>query len=262
MKLQGTAWLVFLVIVVLSAGLLLGCSNGSTGGDGGGGGGGGGGGSSGGGGGSGDDDDGGGGDPPVNFTDTVNANKIFGASLPYLTAATDTSTGANVIALMEERFVNAYTINDGEKFYSIMDGLSDTVNGITFKYDNIYGADPMVSFLIDVNNLRIFGSSTGGNAVTKTITFDVAVIHKTTGKGWLIENQTRSFIWYTGNSITREEVSSIALSAVNDWTEYNVYIIVRQTSTRSSFGDFNSCLTNNLCTRNVIQVYPRPYTLP
>ena len=206
----------------------------------------------------------------LDFTQTANATKIFGASLPHLTSAPTTFpiSGANVITLMNERFRNANT----SLFYPIIDASADStsVPGVSFRHERVYGADPMIAFLMDGNRMRIFGGSTGQAGTEKKITFDVSVINGN-GMGWLKEGENRGFVY--PHLSDRVETASISISSLTNGKlsnvselsagNYRVYVIVRST-TGVAVTDFNtsaSTIGNYLCTRNVIRVYPDPYSL-
>jgi hypothetical protein len=179
-------------------------------------------------------------------------------------------TGNDVLALMNERFQRANTPYIRTVFYPIMDAPIDStsVPGVSFRYERIYGEDPVIAFFMDGSRMRIFGGSTGPFSIEKKITFDVAVINDN-GNGWLTEGHNRSF-WYAG-TIEPKETDSISISDLTggnlstvselDTGNYMVYVIVRGTSSRSSYGDFNTYETDHLSSRNVIQVYPTPYTI-
>jgi len=255
MKLQGTVWLVFLVVVVLSAGLLLGCSNGSTGGDGGGGGGGGGGGSSGGGGGSGDDDDNGSGEPQV-----LTASKL----------GLTNETGTAIVTAMNTRWTNAQGLPGYTTFYPISSSLgNETVAGESLPYTNIYGQSPVMVFLLKGSSFYFWGMyDTGGLGTTVSISFDIAIIRNSDGKGWLkqkangdpfhIETYQMNSVGSTKSFSFSELIGTTSITA-SDFNGlnpvYSFYIIVRETSLlKSTFGDFNQVNdTNKLYTRNVIK---------
>jgi len=176
--------------------------------------------------------------------------------------------GTSVIADMDQRWNNAQTIDDGYKFYPT---LTHTVTGInvdgeTLSGNGIYGMSPEMIFLIKGTKLTIWGKH-DQSAVTVSISYDIAIIKNSDSKGWLWQGtggtayKTEYYpdssaghtISYTLSGLTGGIVNTASDLGTN-YANYSVYIIVRSTSLRDFFGDFNSpSVVNQLNTRNVIK---------
>ena len=125
-----------------------------------------------------------------------------------------------------------------------------------------------MGFLIQTgsSNLFTFTESRGHDGEIK---FWVAVIRKSDGKGWLSTEQSLDYIY--GHPTKESYVTNISLSSLTSGkitnqsqlgNDYNVYIVVKSTTmlTASSYPDLNNNAISSAF--NVIQVYPRPYTIP
>jgi len=170
--------------------------------------------------------------------------------------------GTNPSSQMDTRWSNAKSLDQSGYFYPIfLDPAGTiTVNSVNYQYTKIYGGSPMLRFVIDGNNIRVFGSD--GTFVDSTITFDVVVI-RSDGKGWFTAGSSKTI---PGAGSPLEVTPSIPISSLTGTQisdvaglnsgGYKVYAIVRS-STRFTTGlgipDLNESALKNV---NVIRIYP------
>ena len=168
----------------------------------------------------------------------------------------------NVVSAMNDRWNNAKNdVTHTQVFYPILESVYEpmTVNGITFKYINIYGDDPMIRFVMDGSNMRIFGSNT--DFTIKSIKFDVVVINDE-GQGWFTEGIIKDI---PGGTTPLEVTPSISISDLANGKitnvsglasgGYKVYVIIRNVASLVAVvPDFNN--HSWFKTVNVIRIYP------
>ena len=187
-------------------------------------------------------------------------------------------TGSAIGTAMNERFQAAQT--GTIKFYPIVhEGIADTQGGVAFKKQLIYGVTPRMGFIIQTNsdNLFMWGESTGMASQAQIIIFQVLVIRKSDGTGWVSTEYSRSYTYYpsdaryetfTIKNLTQQQLANetaLRGSGTAAQPDYWVYIIVKSTTAimNESWVTGNNLNTIdapiNYSGMNVIQVYPTPY---
>jgi len=155
---------------------------------------------------------------------------------------------------MNNRWNNAQ-VGSGTLFYPVLTApttpdinvAGETLNGV-----GIYSASPEMIFLIKGSNLTIWGRNNDTPLGTVSISFDIAIIRNSDGKGWLWQGlsgtpyRTESYAYGNNHNISYvlSDLTGGAVTQASDlgnYSIYSVYIIVRDTSLLStSYGpDFN-----------------------
>ena len=182
---------------------------------------------------------------------------------------------AQILDKLRTKWEKAIDTNVYGIFYPILSdpfpssSTSLTVNGVTFKYQGVYGGAPYVRFWIGTGNtIRVFGASgTGGTASLK---FDIVIV-RSDGQGWVEYGVTKNFP--IGSTVVEIDstapitISSLTGGGINPSTAaelasggYEVYAIIRHASRFTDYpdytGDLNTTSKNDLNQRNVIRIFP------
>jgi len=199
------------------------------------------------------------GTPPYDFTKSADYQKL--GLVNNTVYGTVTFNGTNVINAMEQRWALAQNKSDAStQFYPVSTNptvTSITVDGVTnLNGVGIYGASPKMIFIIKGSKLTVWGMNET-NPDTISISFDIAVIENSSGKGWLNQSLSETKTeYYPDNSdgheisFTLSNLTGGTVTSLSNYSTYSVYIIVRGTSLRSTLNDFN---TSALAERNVIK---------
>jgi hypothetical protein len=203
--------------------------------------------------------------PPSDISDFTTPGAgalLFGTSMDYLTAAANYSTGDNVIALMNERRVNAGTYG----FYPSFDGYNSAGSNSSgpTQVSAVYNGVPLMGFRLNGANLQVFGS--GVTSSNQYIRYWVAIIGLD-GKGWLSEHYLLCNSYSGGEYFKNDTIPISSLTNKNSQNSnpttatglqsgnYVVYIIVKTTSFHGGDGGAQSNMNEtgyNVC--NVILI--------
>ena len=176
---------------------------------------------------------------------------------------------ANLISAMNGRYALAqFKPGASTQFYPDLGtpAVTETVNGETLPGFDIYNRDPEMIFLIKGTDFTFWGRNDEYTSDI-TISFDIAIIRNSDGKGWLQQKPngdafyTETYAYGTNHStsfslsgLTTNPGESVgAITNASDLTGYSFYIIVRNTSSLTVLigTDFNKHST--IPERNVIK---------